>query len=348
MKLVYIDKDELYDYYIIQNHTRKQAAEHFNVSEAIIKRRCKDYNIIKDRNLINEKIGDGNEIKIDKDLFYKIYFVQNNTIDYCANFFNVSCAKIKSLINKLNCHKSFEQTLENMQKTSLYKYGCLNPNQSDLIKEKYKSTCIEKYGCENVSQKNLNKDYLCFIKDKDSFRKFIIDNNFHTTNEIYKKLGYKDNSVVCKLLNEYNSWDLIDEFESSKEKELKDFIKSIGFDYLHTKKIIYPYELDLYIPSKNVAIEYNGAYFHSIEQGKPKDYHLNKSLLCREKNIRLIHIYDFEDFENQKELLKSLLVDNIDNYNSLDFNKNNLIDTIPNPEIIYSNRVTVYGAGKLL
>jgi hypothetical protein len=71
MKLVYIDKDELYDYYIIQNHTRKQTAEHFNVSEVVIKCRCKDYNIIKDRNLINEKIGDGNEIKIDKDLFYK-------------------------------------------------------------------------------------------------------------------------------------------------------------------------------------------------------------------------------------------------------------------------------------
>ena len=77
-----------------------------------------------------------------------------------------------------------------------------------------------------------------------------------------------------------------------------------------------------------------------------KDYHLTKSLLCRDKNIRLIHIYEFEDFTKQSNLLLELLNNN-DLYPKNDFNKNNLIDYIPEPAIIYQNRYTIYGAGKL-
>ena len=69
--------------------------------------------------------------------------------------------------------------------------------------------------------------------------------------------------------------------------------------------------------------------------------------MCKEKNIRLIHIYEFEDFEKQKQLLKDLILGQ-DNYPKNDFNKNNLIDNIPVPEIIYKeNNLTIYGAGKL-
>lgn len=74
---------------------------------------------------------------------------------------------------------------------------------------------------------------------------------------------------------------------------------------------------------------------------------LKKSLLCREKNIRLIHIYEFEDLNEQLKLLKSLILGE-DIYNKEDFNKNNLIINVPKPEIVYKDdNYTVYGAGKL-
>jgi hypothetical protein len=105
--------------------------------------------------------------------------------------------------------------------------------------------------------------------------------------------------------------------------------------------------LDLYIPSLSLAIEYNGTHWHSIEHCPIIDKHLNKSLLCREKGIRLIHIYEFEDFNKQLSLLKSLL-QGTDNYPIGDFNKNNLLPTIPEPMIIYKDdKHTIYGAGKL-
>lgn len=72
-----------------------------------------------------------------------------------------------------------------------------------------------------------------------------------------------------------------------------------------------------------------------------------KSLLCRDNGIRLIHIYEFEDLNEQLKLLKSLILGK-NNYPKNDFNKNNLILKVPEPEIIYKdNNYTIYGAGKL-
>lgn len=69
--------------------------------------------------------------------------------------------------------------------------------------------------------------------------------------------------------------------------------------------------------------------------------------MCREKGIRLIHLYEFELYQIQIELIKNLIL-GIDNFPKNDFNKNNLLDNIPKPKIVYQdNRITVYGAGKL-
>lgn len=105
----------------------------------------------------------------------------------------------------------------------------------------------------------------------------------------------------------------------------------------------------MYIPALKLAIEYNGIYWHSVERGTTIDYHLKKSLACRQLGIRLIHIYEFEDIDIQLEYLKQLILYNNDTYNPNDFNKNNLIKVVPKqPELIYNDcNFTVYGAGCL-
>ena len=135
---------------------------------------------------------------------------------------------------------------------------------------------------------------------------------------------------------------------SKKEKSIIHNIKCSYKIIENTKNSISPYELDIYIPSISLAIEYNGTYWHSIENGVDKDYHLNKSLLCREKNIRLIHIYEFEDYDRQIYLLQQL-IDGKDLYNKNDFNKNNLGPTIPKAELIHISKRNyhIYGAGPL-
>ncbi|AST99899.1 HNH endonuclease [Bacillus phage PBS1] len=94
---------------------------------------------------------------------------------------------------------------------------------------------------------------------------------------------------------------------SKDEIELYDYIKQILPNstnvILSDRKILEGLELDIYIPSKKIAIEYNGLYWHGESQGKDRNYHLNKLKKCNEKGIRLIHLFENEWIDN-KELIK--------------------------------------------
>ena len=95
---------------------------------------------------------------------------------------------------------------------------------------------------------------------------------------------------------------------SIPEKDVLMFIKSIynGNIEENNRHIIHPKELDIYIPDKKLAIEYNGGYWHSIEVIPNKNYHQEKTLECRNKGIRLIHIFDWEWLFKQ-EICKSII-----------------------------------------
>lgn len=90
------------------------------------------------------------------------------------------------------------------------------------------------------------------------------------------------------------------------EQEIKDFITDLGFSYLeNTRKIIQPYELDIVVPTKNIAIEFNGLYWHSDEH-KPNNYHLIKTNKCEHKGYQLIHIFE-DEWLDKREIVKSRL-----------------------------------------
>ena len=83
--------------------------------------------------------------------------------------------------------------------------------------------------------------------------------------------------------------------ESKAEMEVFEFIKSYYPEAIsRNRTLISPYELDIYIPSKGVAIEYCGLYFHSEGMGKDKNYHLNKLKRCQEQGVQLITIFEDE------------------------------------------------------
>lgn len=94
---------------------------------------------------------------------------------------------------------------------------------------------------------------------------------------------------------------------SKPELELQDWLESKIYIERNNRKIIAPKELDIYIPSKKFAIEYNGLYWHSELKGKNKKYHLDKTLVCNANGLRLIHITD-DEWINKKDIVKSRLL----------------------------------------
>jgi len=98
---------------------------------------------------------------------------------------------------------------------------------------------------------------------------------------------------------------------SKAETQVYEFIKTIfkGEICKNTYKVIHPQELDIFIPSLMIAIEFNGLWAHSANcewGGKDKKYHLQKTLECEKKNIRLIHIFS-DEWRYKKEIVKARL-----------------------------------------
>lgn len=55
-------------------------------------------------------------------------------------------------------------------------------------------------------------------------------------------------------------------------------------------------ELDIYYPELNVAIEYQGNYWHSLKEQKRRDR--IKRWLCKKKDIKLMEVWDLEFLAN--------------------------------------------------
>ena len=66
-------------------------------------------------------------------------------------------------------------------------------------------------------------------------------------------------------------------------------------------------ELDIYIPEKNFAIEYNGMRWHSEMYNDDRNYHLKKLEECNRLGIKLIQIFETEYLMNKTIVLDKIL-----------------------------------------
>lgn len=94
---------------------------------------------------------------------------------------------------------------------------------------------------------------------------------------------------------------------SKPEIEIKDFVKSLGVSVrLNDRKTIRPRELDIVIPEHNIAIEFNGLFWHSELQGKDSSYHIGKSKECKELGLNLIHIFEHQ-WKFKQDIVKDII-----------------------------------------
>lgn len=158
------------------------------------------------------------------------------------------------------------------------------------------------------------------LNDKELLIRFIEDMSIElgrkvTNQEIADRLGVTRTGVY-EATKKFGIEDYkLDKYHSLKiqQKEVSDYIKSIYTKEIieETRKIIPPQEIDIYIPDKKIAIEFNGDYWHSYPI-KSKNYHQQKTIACARKGIQLIHIFEHEWLNDDvrrkiKEYIKDLL-----------------------------------------
>lgn len=93
---------------------------------------------------------------------------------------------------------------------------------------------------------------------------------------------------------------------SRAEQDLGDYIESLGFEIVRNDRtVVGPKELDIYVPSLKVGIEFDGTYWHSAKF-QDKKTSIEKVNRCEALGIRLITVQ--EGYWNQKSnLVKSRL-----------------------------------------
>lgn len=96
---------------------------------------------------------------------------------------------------------------------------------------------------------------------------------------------------------------------STAEDEICEFMAKIigtGKIIRRSHKILNGDELDIYVPDFRLAIEYDGIRWHSEQFNKNKNYHLEKTLKCRDAGITLIHVFEDEWIKNKNLVLEKI------------------------------------------
>ncbi len=88
-------------------------------------------------------------------------------------------------------------------------------------------------------------------------------------------------------------------------------IRDLGSMVYNNRTILNGLELDIYYPELNIAIEYQGNYWHNKPDAIERDKRKRK--LCEEKGIKLIEVWD-NDFMKDPDLIIRKVVDEILTY----------------------------------
>lgn len=95
---------------------------------------------------------------------------------------------------------------------------------------------------------------------------------------------------------------------SAPEDEIIQILNAWEIKTVRNFKLENGREIDIYVPSHKLGIEYNGLYFHSEAVMGPEArlYHLNKTEQCETQKIELIHIFEDEWIDKQRIVLSRL------------------------------------------
>ena len=217
-----------------------------------------------------------------------------------------------------------------IKQTNLKRYGVEYPLQSAEIQQIRKTNSLKKYGVDHPMRTTQIKQ-----KSHLKYLKYNIDNNgdligYNDSGDRIMKCPHpqcdkcKEKTYIIpgtnyfsrKLYNIELCTKLLPIQQShSRGTSLELFVTNIleefGIEYVaNNRTILNKSELDIYIPSKQIAIECNGVFWHSVQNNKHFKYHTNKYLKCREKGIQLITLWE-DWIKTKPKIIKSILLNKL-------------------------------------
>lgn len=244
-----------------------------------------------------------------------------------------------------NPFKSEEIKCE-IKRVLLQNYGVDNPMKSEEIKRKVELTNIRKYGSAFYGS---SKDRLLkTMQDPSKLSEFVLfrENPELWINDHYDikvslhtlslDLGVDIATISKHVLNAGCEY-LIEYRKSTMEMDVMEFLKVIvpGIQIRHNdRSVIYPQEIDIYLPEYNIGIECNPTYTHNSSKSSynsnlilPWTYHKEKSIAAMKQGVFLFHIFGYQ-WTNRPEVVKSMLKHLLGKDNNVYYARNTTIKEI--------------------
>lgn len=311
-----IDIDRLKHLYVNENMSMVALAKEFNVSNVTVAKALKSANVEIRTHSENQKLHSSKE-----------KWSEEKKSDFRNKVRETSLRKYGT-----EHHTQTEEYLIKRSRTNLEKYGTENPLLTSVNRNPFFQT---EEGKRWIKDNNRGAEYLKKSREKRLLEKV-------TDSEFAMALINKENEVLIKKIREAadicqsnsrvsiskqlgisNSYlnfimrkigmsdEYVTKFQSNGENEIAEFLSSLNLSFIRNdRKILKGYELDLLIPNKNLAIEFNGLIWHSEGQsGKDRKYHLSKTNGCENEGIQLLHILDVEwEDDIKKDIWKSIIL----------------------------------------
>lgn len=247
---------------------------------------------------------------------------------------------------KLNNNGKLAWNTNKQKQTMLNKYGVdHNWKRPEFIKENAERSKARK-GIKTGKRKET-------LKNIDLMKALIEENKNISIGELKDKAGFS--TLNANIYPEVRK--LLKSKVSYYEKIVENFLIENNIKYIkHDRKVISPLELDFYLYENNVALEINDISTHL---NKEKNYHLNKTKLCREKGIRLIHIWEFclplkngykSSFQkNSWEVIKNCILTSCKKIDNRIYARNTkiiILDAIKTKDFFDKNNINGYRSAK--
>ena len=267
-----INRDELYKFYIEENHTRVETAKYFKLSVSQIYRYIKKYDLVKDRKLISKRIEKSFIEKYNITNISKLNSIKDKKKETFKKHYDTEyyfkTEEFKKQAKKTKLIKYDDCNFNNRNKAKefcLEKYGVENPSQIESVKDKKVETTKLHYGVDNPSQNALVQQ-----KKVQTLKKhYNVENPMHIPSVVEKvvkrsfetrkrngtfngkaEITINGNTIKCSSAEKYGY------------DKLTKIFNQVEFQY---KSKLYPFACDFYIPEKDLYIEFQITWEHGKE-----------------------------------------------------------------------------------
>lgn len=296
-----ITKQDAIEIYQTKNLSLSKMYNQYGISPSVLSKILKDEGIVvKTQRNVSDLLEQLSSLGVNRELIVQKYHIENYTQNEMIEWINsylkendpITNRTFEKIVKILDIRKndnirifnqgkkSRKELLDNLEKLKQAGFD----TREELAKYYEDNKNLTKQSLAKQLNKNINEDFFTIRWFGRHLDPFLSEGRLKGVSRVEKEFQEMVSLVVPSDVNAvFNDW-----------------------------KTISPYQLDILIPELNIAIEFNGNYWHSDKflmknhNMTSEEYHTMKSLMCKEKGINLLFVWEYDWYENSDLILQEL------------------------------------------